>query len=314
MNQWLLKEYYRLRRLLGAAASLIPGLKPWLIRLYYLCLGQKKRLVVSFARRTKSIGKLELISHFQALGLRGGDTVMVHSSLSRLGYVEGGGDTVIEAFLEVLGPHGALLMPGYPVADFSVENLRNLPILEKHTSSRAGFITNRLLSRPGSLSSFHPTHRWIGVGLGADYLLKDHHQSVTPCGRFSPFERMLEINGWVMTLGCRWGQCTFWHVIEDRVNFPLQVYYPEQFAAPVRFPDGQVRAVEFKLHSPVLAPVRIDSRLDHETAILARFREWGLVRERKIGLGMAKAVRARDFMSGLGLLLEEGVTIYAGLS
>ena len=312
MNQRLLKEYYRWRRGLGAAASLIPGLKPWLISLYYLILGGEKRLVVSFARKMTSIGKLELISHFQALGIREGDAVMVHSSMSRLGYVEGGEDTIIQAFLDVLGSRGTLLTPAYPVADFSVENLRNLPILEKGASSRTGVLSNRLLSWPGALSSLHPTHRWVGVGLGADYLLKDHHQSVTPCGPLSPFERMLEIDGWVMTLGCRWGQCTFWHVIEDRVNFPVEVYYPEQFSAPVRFPDGQVRFVEFKLHSPVLAPVRIDSRLDHETAILGRFREWGFVRERKVGLGMARAVRARDFMTGLDMLLQQGITIYAG--
>ncbi len=312
MNKRRLNKYYRWRSRLGAAASLIPGLKPWLLRQYYLVLDGKKRLVVSFARKMNPISKLELISHFQALGLRDGDTVMVHSSLSRLGYVEGGGDTVIGAFLEVLGQRGTLLMPAYPVANFSVENLRNLPILEKHTPSFTGSVTNRLLSWPGALSSFHPTHRWVGVGPGADYLLKDHHQSVTPCGPCSPFERILEIDGWVLTLGSRWGQCTFWHVIEDRVDFPLQVYHHELFSAPVRFPDGRVRAVGFRLHSPALAPLRIDSRLDHEAVVLRRFREWGLVRERKIGLGKATAVRARDFMAGLGLLLEEGVTIYAG--
>jgi len=35
------------------------------------------------------------------------------------------------------------------------------------------------------------------------------------------------------------------------------------------------------------------------------------VRERKVGLGMARAVRARDFMTGLELLLKQGITIYA---
>jgi aminoglycoside 3-N-acetyltransferase len=311
MKQWGLDKYYKFRFRLGSAASLIPGFKPWLIRRYNLLLNRKKRLVVSFARKMNPISKQELVSHFQTLGLGKGHAVMVHSSLSRLGYVEGGEDTVIEAFLEVLGRRGTLLMPAYPVADFSVENLRALPILETHTASLTGSITNRLLSWPGSLVSFHPTHRWVGVGPDADYLLKDHHQSVTPCGPCSPFERMLEIDGWVMTLGSRWGQCTFWHIIEDRVDFPLEVYYPGQFSAPVRFPDSEVRSIQFRLHSPTLAPLRIDSRFDHEIAVLKRFREWGLVRERKVGLGMARAVRARDFMAGLDLLLKQGITIYA---
>ena len=43
--------------------------------------------------------------------LRPAMTVMVHSSLGRVGWTEGGPITVIEVLLDVLGPRGTLVMP-----------------------------------------------------------------------------------------------------------------------------------------------------------------------------------------------------------
>jgi aminoglycoside N3'-acetyltransferase len=44
------------------------------------------------------------------LGLKKGDTVGVHSSLSSFGYVEGDADTVIDALLETVGERGNIVM------------------------------------------------------------------------------------------------------------------------------------------------------------------------------------------------------------
>ena len=43
--------------------------------------------------------------------LESGSTVMVHSSLKKVGWTVGGPVTVIRALLEVLGPEGTLVMP-----------------------------------------------------------------------------------------------------------------------------------------------------------------------------------------------------------
>ena len=47
------------------------------------------------------------------MGFEPGDRVMVHSSLSSMGHVEGGAGTVVQAFLDVLGPEGTLMVPTF---------------------------------------------------------------------------------------------------------------------------------------------------------------------------------------------------------
>lgn len=46
------------------------------------------------------------------LGLSAGMTVMVHSSLGKVGWTVGGPVTVIRALLDAIGPAGTLVLPG----------------------------------------------------------------------------------------------------------------------------------------------------------------------------------------------------------
>jgi len=60
------------------------------------------------------VSKVRLIKDLRALGIAAGDTLMVHSSLSSIGYVEGGPNTVIDALLEVLTSSGTLMPRAWP--------------------------------------------------------------------------------------------------------------------------------------------------------------------------------------------------------
>ena len=59
----------------------------------------------------------QLVQGLRTLGLRTGDILLVHASLSSLGDVVGGPDTVIDALLHAVGPDGTLLMPTHPARD-----------------------------------------------------------------------------------------------------------------------------------------------------------------------------------------------------
>jgi len=52
-----------------------------------------------------------LIRDLQSIGLRSGDVVLFHSSLSSMGHVEGGAETVIDALEKVVGSEGTVAAP-----------------------------------------------------------------------------------------------------------------------------------------------------------------------------------------------------------
>ena len=51
----------------------------------------------------RPITKDDFMCAFHSLGLEKGHTLMVHTSLSKFGYVCGGAQTIIEALLETVG-------------------------------------------------------------------------------------------------------------------------------------------------------------------------------------------------------------------
>lgn len=57
-----------------------------------------------------------LHSELRMLGLVEGSTVLVHSSLSALGWVVGGAEAVVLALEDALGRGGTLMMPAYSMS------------------------------------------------------------------------------------------------------------------------------------------------------------------------------------------------------
>src|SRR5689334_15505508 len=52
-----------------------------------------------------------IAEHLRALGVRPGEILLVHSSLSSLGWVCGGPVAVVQGLLDALGPDGTLVVP-----------------------------------------------------------------------------------------------------------------------------------------------------------------------------------------------------------
>ena len=72
----------------------------------------------------------KICKDLHALGVRAGDTILVHSSLKSLGPVPGGAETVIQGLLKALGDDGTLLFPAF---SFSTVNLKN-PVFDVKNS------------------------------------------------------------------------------------------------------------------------------------------------------------------------------------
>ena len=61
------------------------------------------------------ITKEGLIHKFSQLGIKQGDTLLVHASLSSLGYVVGGAETLFLALRDVIGEQGTIVVPSQTV-------------------------------------------------------------------------------------------------------------------------------------------------------------------------------------------------------
>lgn len=259
-----------------------------------------------------ALTKNDLLNDLRNLGLKEGDTILVHSSLTSLGYVEGGADTVIDALLEAVGSKGTILMPTYSPNGFLVDWVKTNPLFDpNNSSSQTGKITEVFRLRKGVLRSRHPTHSVAAIGHYAYYLLKDHEKSQTHCGKTSPFYKLIELNGYILTLGSKFGQVTSFHVIEDLIdNFPIKVYLKELVSLRYLDEKGIEHISVQKLNNPVMARTRIDVNKKKENEIYNYCLGRGFVRTGKVGKATCHLIEARGLEKVLEELLALGITIY----
>lgn len=151
------------------------------------------------------------------LGVIPGSSLLVHSSLSALGYVEGGAETVILGLLEALGAEGTLLIPAL---SYEFVTRRNPHFDIRKTPSNIGVIPEYFRKRYGTTRSMHPTHSVCAVGPKTALFLDDHHKDTTPCGQYSPFHKLPEFGGTILMLGCGLKPNTSMHAIEETLAPP----------------------------------------------------------------------------------------------
>ena len=138
--------------------------------------------------------KADLLKNLTDMGISKGDSVLVHSSLSRIGFLEEGPKTLVDALLEAVGENGNILMPTSPNAVFQLDYIRNTPYFDVlNTPSSTGKFTEYFRTLPESKRSLHPTEPVSVIGPKTDYFIKEHFNQLTPYNENSPFFRISEI-------------------------------------------------------------------------------------------------------------------------
>lgn len=181
-----------------------------------------------------------LRADLERLGLRAGGIVLVHSSFRAIGARDA--ETVVGALLDVLGAGGTLLFPAltYLQRPLEVHDARTSP-------SCVGYLSEYFRTRAGTRRSLHPTHSVCGVGARVDDLLGEHHRDSTPCGPCSPFNRLIELGGRILMLGCGLTPMTTMHAVEEHV-VPPYLFGPA-LVYTITDRDGRVWHKPYRTHA-----------------------------------------------------------------
>jgi aminoglycoside 3-N-acetyltransferase len=185
-----------------------------------------------------TVTRESIAADLSGLGVRAGDVVFLHSSLKSLGWVDGGADAVVDAFLDVVGPEGLLIVPTLTFT-FATGELACHAFDAAETPSRVGAITEALRRRPPAHRSEHPTHSIAAIGRRAGELVLGHEATST-FGRDGPYRRYVDWGAKILFLGVDVRSNTTLHAVEDWLDLP----YMAEGEALVKGPDGQPHTVK----------------------------------------------------------------------
>lgn len=173
------------------------------------------------------------VRDFRELGLTSGMTVIVHSSLSAMGWVCGGAVSVVLALMEVITEDGTIVMPTHsndlsdpapwqlpPVPQAWWDEIRaTMPAFDPHMTPTRGMgkIVEVFRTSPDVRRSYHPALSFAAWGKYAEHITANHSLELS-LGEQSPLARIYDLNGHVLLLGVDYDRNTSFHLAEHRIT------------------------------------------------------------------------------------------------
>lgn len=198
-----------------------------------------------------------LVTDLRALGLTTGVTVIVHSSLSRLGWVAGGARAVVDALIETIGESGTLVMPTHASGLSEPSHWQHPPVPEdwwqiirdetpafdpqRTPTRKMGAIVECFRHYPGVQRSGHPQVSFAALGANASAVTAGHTME-NPLGEASPLARLYDLDAHILLLGVGHTNNTALHLAEYRAEYSGKQW--TQQGAPVAV-NGERRWVTF---------------------------------------------------------------------
>lgn len=224
-----------------------------------------------------------LLAQLQALGVRPGGVLLVHTALSK---VAATAESLIAALLTAVGRAGTLVMPSMADDD-------DTPFDRTATPCRAvGVVADTFWRLPNVLRSDSP-HAFAAHGPLAARITAPHPVEI-PHGLDSPPGRVYQLNGSVLLLGVGHDADTTIHVAE---NIAGVRYRQPKYATVLE--DGQPRRYEY-------------GETDHCCQRFRLLDAWLADRQRRgsVGRGEARLARSRDIVAAALVRLREDETVF----
>lgn len=180
---------------------------------------------------------------FTALGVKKGDILIVHSSLTQLGWTVGGPVSVIDALMSIIKKEGTLVMPTFSSGNTDPKEWQyptvpkewfptirdQMPAfhIDKTPTRGMGVIAETFRKYPGVVRSNHPVSSFSAWGKYAKYITQNHRLEYD-LGEGSPLARIYELDGKVLLLGVDHSSNTSIHLAEYRSEYKEKYYKPQE--------------------------------------------------------------------------------------
>lgn len=275
-----------------------------------LKLGLKARLLELRRRYVAAFRSFEppaLLQTLRTLGVRDGDSLMLHSSFAAHHGFRGSIEALTETFVQAVGPRGHLLMVSLAYRSSSLQYLSQLKQFDvRRTPSMMGLVSEFFRRRPEVQRSLHPTHPMLVRGPEAEWYVAGHEHCIYPCGPGTPFEKFAEQDGIVVFFNVPFGTFTFFHHLEHLVSaeLPFALYTEQRFEVKVIDRDGQPGLV----HTHVFALEAIRRR--RFEVLEQALRRRGLIATSRIGNTRLEAVRVRAVIECVREMSRSGRYFY----
>lgn len=206
------------------------------------------------------------------LGVKEKDTIICHSSLSSMRYVEEGAITFILALCDVVGINGTILFPSFTYIESNKTNAFSV----KESKSCVGLISETFRNLPNVIRSMHPTHSVCAIGKNAKELLDKHIFDETPLGKNSPFINIINYGGKLLMLGCGLYCNSFIHALEEVANVSYVLGNYKEYKLIDK--ENNVTYKKYKIHNFNRENGNIIQRYDKTLNVLDSFDySYGLV-------------------------------------
>ena len=229
-----------------------------------------------------------IIKHLKDCGIEKNDTVMVHSSMSKIGVLDNGALTIIEALQSLISKNGLIILPSFPHRHM-FNYLESSPIFRLAESpSMNGIISETFRTSSDVFRSLHPTHPVCAWGRNAETLVKGHEHSLCPFDDSSPYKKLIDLNAKVLLIGVHFQNLTMCRVIEDLVDNYPSPYLEKNYAITCLDANKKRHIVYTKCHDPNRSKVR------NNTIFFPYLNDLGLVKHAYIGNAKTLMVHSKD--------------------
>jgi len=206
-------------------------------------------------KTSKPITEKMIITDLKLLGIEETDILLVHSSLSSIGWVCGGAQTVINALLKTVS-RGTIVMPAHSGDLSDPEEWSHPPVprewiktiyetmpafdVDLTTTRSMGKTAELFRTLPKTERSLHPQGSFSAQGDQASLIIKNH--PLTPqFGMMSPLGNLYQLPSKVLLLGVGYENATCFHLAETMIR-GMNV---KKYGAPI-IVDGERKWQWFK--------------------------------------------------------------------